>query len=72
MRLTDKEGNELPFPIKAGRWGKEVRIEFESGTMAMKFFHSLVNEMGYPNPAEALPPLPRRERDRIGAEETVA
>jgi len=33
---------------------------FESGSDAMKAFHSLAADMGYPDPKKKLPPLPAR------------
>jgi hypothetical protein len=59
-KLIDKEGNELPLPVRCGRWGKQVRIEFDSATVAMKAFHSLCADMGYPDPSKKLPPLTRQ------------
>jgi hypothetical protein len=59
-KLIDKEGNELPLPVRAGRWGKELRIEFKSATVAMKAFHSLAADMGFPDPSKKLPPLPKK------------
>jgi hypothetical protein len=69
-KLTDKDGNELPLPVKTGRWAKKILIEFDSGTAAMKAFHSLAADMGYPNPEERLPPLASLPRiNRKGKDE---
>jgi NAD(P)-dependent dehydrogenase (short-subunit alcohol dehydrogenase family) len=35
----------LPLPVKTGRWGKKLLVEFDSGTAAMKAFHSLAADM---------------------------
>ena len=69
-KLTDKDRNELPLPVKIGRWGKKLLIEFDSGTAAMKAFHSLAADIGYPNPEERLPPLASLPRiNRKGGDE---